>query len=271
MHDILVLSSGRENEPQHTLRSLFQAGLQDRCALVVPQEQVAEYDFDELPVYGCPANRIGPTRQWCVERAASAGLKWFYMLDDDMKFYEQLDPGSPCMDLVDGTNSLGECFAIMDKWHEEGLVHSTMMMRTNIRSKGQSHRGEGIYRIGARANNFHGLRPNVLLEENIRYDELEVMEDFFVTLSLLKLGLVNYGMLRWVWNQRGSGFRGGCSQYRDAAMQERAACELHARFPEYVKLRKVQSLSNWDAMKQRWDVIIYWLRMVQDHCPEDLE
>lgn len=86
---------------------------------------------------------------------------------------------------------------------------------------------------------------------------LPVMEDFDLTLQLLRKGLPNAVIYRWCWNQPGSNAPGGCSQYRTAEMQASAAARLAELHPGLVRVVDKET-ANWQGMHKRKDVTIYW-------------
>jgi hypothetical protein len=92
------------------------------------------------------------------------------------------------------------------------------------------------------------------------FDRLKVMEDFDFTLTLLENGGRNAVTLDYVWNQTGSNQPGGCSDYRTAEVQAKAAKELAKLHPGVVKVveKEVIGKTSWGGMKTRTDVRIQW-------------
>jgi len=115
----------------------------------------------------------------------------------------------------------------------------------------------------ARINNFHfmqGRKIARMKNDGIRFDILPLMEDFHFTLSLFERGIPNLLTLDYVWNQPGSNTKGGCSNYRTLELQAKASRMLHKRHPDVVKVveKQIISVTDWDGMKVRTDVIIQW-------------
>jgi hypothetical protein len=83
------------------------------------------------------------------------------------------------------------------------------------------------------------------------------MEDFDVTLQLLRLGYANIVLAQWVHNQRGSGASGGCSTYRTMDMQAKAAKGLAKLHAPFVNVVYKQTSHAWGG-QARQDVVIAW-------------
>ena len=122
-----------------------------------------------------------------------------------------------------------------------------------------------LFKEGMRQNAVHGLQPHVLHKEDIRYDAMPLMEDYYVTLSMFSRGYPNCVIVDWTWDQRGgSGAAGGCSTYRDAALQEVASMQLASKFPDHVKAVQKTTKTGWEGMTTRWDVRVQWRKAAKD-------
>jgi hypothetical protein len=98
-----------------------------------------------------------------------------------------------------------------------------------------------------------------LLEENIRFDRMLVMEDYDVTLSLLKRGHPNIILFNYAFEQRKAGDVGGCSTYRTWELQRSAAFQLSAQHPGCVKVTVKKSKEKWEGVgTNRVDVNVNW-------------
>ena len=230
-----------------------------RRTFIVCHESEADQYRRSLPrafISPCPIHGIHNVRQWICDNAHS---DFVFMLDDDMRFAQRADDWEKrkiYKPQLSDPEEIGKIFDLMENWLEiEGFAHVGIGMRQmNV---GIENRW---WREAARMNNAYGYNLKILREEGIRWDRLEVMEDFDVTLELLKRGYPNRITVDYVWNQRGSGLAGGCSSYRNNEMQERCArrlVELHAPFVQLVVKEKTDS-SKWIGMQSRHDVRISW-------------
>ena len=131
-------------------------------------------------------------------------------------------------------------------------------------ASGSDHDEDGSireYRDAARMMNAYAYDTFALRRLPVKVGRTPVMEDFDLTLQLLRLGHPNRVDYRFCWNQRGSGAAGGCSSYRTAEMQSEAAkklAELHAPYVKLVVKRSKDSSASWSGMKERYDVNVQW-------------
>lgn len=220
--------------------------------LVVPFEQRSAYaeEWGQWVKVSGPdiPEGIGYTRQWCIETAHRQSKKCV-MLDDDLVFATRRDddPGrfrpsthDEIVDLFAQVETLLDSYASVGVATREGgnrnwedLDHNTRLLR------------------------FLCFRTDVLMEHKISFEDIAVMEDFYVALSLLTRGYQNVKINHMVQNQNGSGNDGGCSDYRTRDVQAIAAHDLKRAFPDFVKVRKVSTKVAWGG-GERTDVTVQW-------------
>lgn len=239
--------------------------------LVVPASQVSAYRAAySVDVLGVPDNLKGitRTRQWIIENAHT---EYAYMIDDDMKFQARSKDwvyqkgGYLTVDECD-PEFVGKMFDEQYDWLREGYAAvslSARQMNHGVRDR--------YWREVARMNNMYGFRVSVLRDEDIRFDTMEVMEDFHVTLSLLEKGYPNRISTQYIWNQRGSGAIGGCSGYRTGEVQERSARLLTKLHSPHVQLvtRECNTAYAWKGLKTRYDVRISWRKVYKGEIQKD--
>jgi hypothetical protein len=112
--------------------------------------------------------------------------------------------------------------------------------------------------------NAYAYDTQALKELNVEMGRISVMEDFDLTLQLLRKGYPNRVSYQYVWNQRGSGAEGGCSSYRTAELQTKSAQLLQQYHPEYVSLVTKSAGSVWKDMEERSDVNVQWQKAYED-------
>jgi hypothetical protein len=249
---IYIPSAGRGTR-QFTLERIPPA-YRDITFLVVPKDQRFEYDAYAgrcAGVLACPKTGIGKTRQWILD---TTKRKFILMFDDDMYFYHRIKK----LDWHLATNSMDQNKEMLDELFayliNDKFIHIGMATRTEASFYLCS------YRTCTRVNNVHGFNVAAMRKHAPSFAELPVMEDFNVTLSLLRAGFPNKVLLDFVWNQPGSNSDGGCSTYRTAKLQAKAAKQLAALHPAFVKIveKKVIGATSWEGMKTRTDVRIAW-------------
>lgn len=263
---LLFIPSMGRSDRVITVRTLPRRWLR-RCWLVVPEREAEEYRQAHLAsavnILGVPdcLKGIHNTRQFITDFCPE---KYCFQLDDDMSFVRRLPKWRPDWAKFDETfqshdaEKVGEIFDLM-----EGMLRTYRHVGISAR-QGNNHVKEREWKLVTRMNNAYGHDVDVLEDLGIRWDRLEVMEDFYVTLSLLTAGYPNAVNVDYAWNQRGSGAVGGCSSYRNNEVQDRCARELHRLFPEYVTVVTKKSKSSWQGMEERTDVRIQWKKAFEN-------
>ncbi len=253
MH-IYIPSSGRATR-QITLQNLplaWRKGTRD----VVPDDEWSTYitriSGSEAMLVRCPAKGIGNTRQWIVDNCSG---QYLLMLDDDLTFFCRRDDDRTKFREA-AHQDVNEMLTAV-QCHLEFHAHVGICTR-----EGGNRLPDPIYRntrtLRALAYDVHVLRKH-----DIRFDAMHLMEDFYVSLSLLTAGYGNLLLSDWVHDQVGSNTDGGCSQSRTMDEQSRAARELATAFPDYVTLVKKRTKTAWGG-KERTDVRIQWKRAYAD-------
>lgn len=247
------------HESQITLRELEKFS-SFTPVIVCPVNEVDRHKYAKR-ILACPYDGIGPTRQFILEthygQHSSDGHQGVVMLDDDMYFSRRKDPSVPVP--LERCDDLNPMFQWISDQLDAGFVHGGISAR-----QGNNH----IPRPWVdciRVNNAHFFNAAVYMNERLRFDVIPVMEDFYVSLTLLLRGYPNRVAYHYCWSQRGSGTKGGCSLYRTSELQAQAARELHRLFPDYVKVVTKESISGGKLFSgERTDVNIGWLKAWAD-------
>lgn len=194
----------------------------------------------------CPFHGIGPTREWICSQAAS---KKIVMLDDDLVFARRREddptkfrPAIP----ADISTLFGSIDALLDQYAHVG-----------VSTREGGNRDTSDYAYNTRLLRILAYNVDVLHDEAIRFDRIEFMEDFDVTLQLLRAGYPNVKINWIVHNQRSSNAPGGCSTYRTLDKQRDAAYRLASLHSEFVDTVVKKTKTAWNG-KERTDVRIQW-------------
>jgi len=193
-------------------------------------------------------NGVSPVRQWVLQNTPT---EYCFMADDDMVFNVRDEDGK----LRRASNEeVGDMLSLLVSWLDEGLIH------VGVSARQHNFTVEGDYAEIARMNNAYAFNAPAVLAAGGRFDRLEMMEDFDITLTLLELGYPNRVTYKYCWGQRGSGAVGGASRYRTSAGQDRDANKLRALHPYSVSVVKKTSKETWAGFdsNERTDVIISW-------------
>lgn len=246
----LYIPTLRRVERQYTWKSLPERWRQ-QTQLVAPPEVAPELERRGYPVLACPAVGIGATRQWIVDQHADGDH--VLMLDDDLRFYRRRsDDRTKFTTLDDAGPMLDEVLLMLDQVPMGGLVQR----------QGANY-VEPPVQMNSRICTSLFLDVAVARRHDIRFDEMQFMEDFDVALRFLVLGYPtalnsNYS----VGQATGSNAPGGCALYRDPEGQAAAARKLHARYPAFVKVVQKQQ-NGRNGWGTRTDVKVAWKRAFQ--------
>ncbi len=129
-----------------------------------------------------------------------------------------------------------------------------------ISARQGNNRQEDTRVFNTRMNNAYAMHCDTLRKNPIRWDRMPLMEDFDVTLQLLRLGYENAVLYEFAWNQSGgSSAAGGCSGYRTNEMQAQCAGRLKELHPDFVTVvTKKAKGGAWKGMEERKDVRMQW-------------
>lgn len=188
---------------------------------------------------------VGPTRQWIIENFSGKVL----IMDDDLVFATRR-PEEP-------TKFLPSTGIDINAMLREIEVHLDLYPVVGLCPREGGNRKLDSISENTRIIRVTGLDTDVLNHYNVRYDRTPVMEDFDMTLQMLKLGLPNICLNMWVHNQYASNSKGGCSTYRTPALQTEAANKLHELHKPFVKVVKKTTKTAWGG-GERTDVVIQW-------------
>lgn len=232
----------------------FSAEAKRTVYIVVRPEEVNAYTNANPGVKVLPitakVSDIGQTRQWIVEQ--HKGNAPFVMMDDDLTFARRNavvrtkfsaalpeDIDSMLSDLEELLESVPHAGVLARQGAnnvlDENAVFNTRMMRVL------------------------GYRPAALRKHAVRFDRNPPMEDFDVTLSLLRAGESNGVLTEYVQDHGSSNASGGCSEQRTLAKLAAAAYKLSVLHPGCVKVTQKTTKSGWGGTDvTRTDVIIAW-------------
>lgn len=234
--------------------------------LVVPEDQVTQYGrtlrnqgMEDVDVIGCPAPNIAAKRLWIGHLAASRGEEKFCMMDDDIyEFFHRKN--TDVTNLVYPSNKRAY-WAEMMSWLSAALdehAHASISAR-----EGNHFAGPGDV-VSLAEKNTRTLRVLAYRTEDflsVEHCRVPVMEDMDVNLQLLRSGRTNVNSFWYSQGQRGTGARGGCSDYRDEAMQDASARRLAELHPGLVRLRQKKNVSG--GLRERTEVTISWKKTVE--------
>lgn len=251
---IFVPTYGRAKESvQSTLLFLRLLGVEP--TLVVQEREADKYSFAKnVAILPDSIRTISPTRDYIVSTLATESK--ILMLDDDLVFFTRsyedrtkfvkgrLQDYHDMLETIDNYLDLHPHVGIANR---EGGNRNTERLILNTR----------IMRV-------LGYNVDILKAHEITFHPMEVMEDFHVSLQLLRKGFDTLILNDWCHNQGGSGTAGGCSHFRTMEVQHANAHRLAQLHPKYVSTVTKQTKTAWGG-KERTDVIIQWKKARNEH------
>lgn len=252
---IYIPTRGRAGS-QITFNNIKSPALRSVIRFVCPTEERNFHPRDRQSfILPCLFVGIGPTRQWILEQHPKE-KPYAIMADDDMRFFHRTSTED--WHLIKNTVQDTE-----DMFLE---IHAQLKdyIQVGVSPRQGNNRVEEIpYKDNTRMFNFHAYDVKTFLQETrksgLRFDATEFMEDFHVTLSILRMGYANRLLTYYCWDQSGSNTPGGCSLYRSPERQAAAARTLAELHPEFVTVVEKEN-KNWrgEGFNKRVDVRVQW-------------
>jgi hypothetical protein len=252
--DVFVVSRSRF-ERSDTLEDLGNSS--KRARLVVPKGQLPQYkdlaSRYDCELIGCPVDGIALTRQYCGKIADNDK---FVMFDDDLRFYKRIHPEDWRLRYLPDLNLKASLMLLDIERTLDDYAHCSISAR------------EGNNRLP-----YEGVecsRPlRVLAYRKDEFVDLEhgrvkIMEDFDVTLQLLRRGFPNMVIAKWAQGQKQTQMEGGCSDYRTLELHEKNVKIFAQLHDGYVKLRQKNNKSGGE-FGVRLEATIYWQKAYKSY------
>lgn len=245
--DIYICTYGRPNR-QITYDNLPKS-IQKKVWFVVQKREAHRWAPDRnLVVLPDRIQNLPDTREWL--KILNGDSNKFVMMDDDLVF---------AIRRTDDPTKFNSYPSVLDFELLFSRIESNLDTYAHVGVSGREggNRFVADYKTVGRMMRVLAYRRDILLQENIKMNRLPDVEDFDVTLQLLRLEYPNL-IINWmVQNQSGSDARGGCSEYRTPETHDRD-CKLLAEFhPGFVSVVKKVTKTAWGG-GERTDVRIQW-------------
>lgn len=250
---IYIPSTHRSNDVSAgTLKWIPDGWYQGTCLVVHDSEQQTYRSKTNALIAATPVYGIDKVRHWIGSHAKlSSPNGKFLMLDDDLCFAVRKSTEAtslrPCNE-IDMVNLLLTIEDLLDHY-----AHVSVSMRFG----NQNHPpgpsplvaecGRGIRAMAFRVNEFL----------DVEHGRVPVMEDFDVTLQLLRRGYKNAVIHHWAQDQKQTNAPGGCSTYRSQELQKTSAEKLASLHPGLVDLRWKENKTGGE-FGRRQEVTIRW-------------
>ena len=172
------------------------------------------------------------------------------MMDDDLRFFYR--PNINDVSLFKSTN---EQIFEMIQWIKDQLenyAHVSISARTqNFHLTNKMKQVKGYELKTVRPYRIYGFRKDIISGEKLDFHaglDINIQDDFHMTLNLLELGYPNIVSCKWAHEQCNSNSRGGASTYRDLKLLKTYALNLKEKHPQVVKIVQKTTKSSWGIL-----------------------
>lgn len=236
---------------------------ESRVFLVVPTDQAKLYktmpNRGNVRILACPAKGIAGTRKWIGENSETDK---FLMLDDDLRFFYR----PTVRPLDDPLPGAGEPNDKPPRLYRAKAEHIAGMFKLVERALDKyAH-----VAIGAREGNNTFPYPYAECKRPLRalayrrgpflaceHGRVAIMEDFDITLQLLRTGYKNCVLSCYAQDQYMTSIEGGCSDYRTLELHEKNVRKLQQLHPMFVSTRQKNN-KHGGSFGKRLEVTIFW-------------
>ena len=281
--DLIVIPSMGRAKRQQTLTFFERTGVVESYPIVlaVPEEEVSKYErasfkgkrlkratLKSIRIEGIPRDYMGisRTREYILTKLARAQkARKIFMVDDDLSFCHRPDLSKESMPYInDDDYGMHWMIETLSSWLDDGLVHVGLVSRQANRKVGVEYLEPGRL-MNAYAYDAHIIQK-LLKDGLLKLGRVPVMEDFDLTLQLLRLGYPSRVSCQFAWTQL-SNIDGGCSVYRTAQVQEAAARKLAKFHKPYVTILEKEAKTWRNNLTARVDVRVAWKKAYEQSKP----
>lgn len=250
----ILIPTYRRVSAQRTYDSLCPE-IREQARLVVHPDEADAHLSRGRKIVVCPIQGVGmaTVRAWMMDYCFRSKFNKVLMLDDDVTIQKRRE------DLRVIGESTPQCQIEMIEWIDKSLdtyLHCAFTERSDAWADTKESREatKGIQCVG------YNIR-RVMTETNCRFDkcvpEWFFIEDYHMTLQLLRAGHPNLVSRMYRMNVGSSNSPGGCSSHRTPARMEEAAKLLERLHPGLVKAVEKETKTSFGGGK-RWNVKVQW-------------
>jgi hypothetical protein len=202
-----------------------------------------------------PSMNLSQKRQWIMDQATTP---YVMMLDDDLAFSVRGGHGVKLRRAI--PEDVDKMLRLLLGWLvEDGFAH------VGVSARAGNNRIPTEWKDISRMTGAYAFSKAELCRVGARFDRIPLMQDFDVTLTMLRAGLPNRVTYKYAYNQRGSNAEGGCSTYRTPELMRQAAERLVALHEPFVRVVEKRTKTSWQGMPRdkdgytvRADVKVQW-------------
>lgn len=233
--------------------------------IIVPFKQKKEYENSlDWPIIGLPKeipSFLAPQRKWVCDNSRH---QFIFTIDDDVLFEKR----DKLLKLRKATyDEMNEMLELIYKEVKEKKIP-----QVGISTRLGNNRVEEDYEDIARATRAYCYNREIILREKINFSPFNelVMDDFHITLCLLKKGYLNRIYYSFAQSDFGSNTEGGCSLYRNFEVMKKNTQFMLHEHRGFVKIKMKKTKNSWEGFPRdengnyiRIDLIIFWKKAYQ--------
>ena len=238
-------------DDQRTLKFMPE-DLRKQCTLVVDENEADDYRkvHDNLLVVPSHLKGISAVRKYIWDMSDDSRI---CMLDDDLRFHQRSGDGHKLRNCE--PHEYYAIFKLLDRYMDMGYGHC------GISDRNGNNRKEGDFVEELFEENQRYIRVLAydlnICKGKAEHGRVKVMEDFDISLQLLKNGVPCIVSYFYAQGQVQSNADGGCSTYRTQEVQAEAAEMMKKLHPQFVRVVEKETKTAW-GWGSRKDVVISW-------------
>lgn len=229
--------------------------------------ELYQNDVKSISVYPIELdNDLGKQRQWIVENTEQPYL---LLLDDNLQFHTRSksvlaeDTKFPLKGLIakhfPPEKIKEEIDNMINILYEHAKKEDVALAGLSNRS-GNQNVAES-FKENTRIFGASLVDLSVMRNLGIRYDAVNLKQDFYINLSFLTNGYKNICIYDYAFEKPQANMAGGCSSYRTLEKSNEGAIILKNLFPNFISIRE-KSVKSWGENFSEsgfaYDVIVHW-------------
>lgn len=196
---------------------------------------------------------IEPTRRFIWERTKEKNINKFFIVDDDLTWCKRI-PGDYKHTRYASSEDIAYMFSRLYK-ELDNYGHVAVSERLG------NNRKEDEWAYVTKEIRCVGYNHKKIPFNKLKFGRMEVMEDYDLTLQLLRLKIENAVWYQFCQEQGASNGKGGCSFWRTLELHNKNAKKLAKFHPEFVNVVEKQTKHGWfnkEGVNTRLDVRVQW-------------
>tara|TARA_R100001463_G_scaffold124691_1_gene181815 strand:- start:30821 stop:31627 length:807 start_codon:yes stop_codon:yes gene_type:complete len=257
---IYIPTRGRPDN-QETLKWFPESMIKDGTViLAIDEDEQDKYTkYPEVQKFIVPSSvkGISAKRKYIIEQADRRHRldSRVVMLDDDLRFYVRKSADDWHLRYLE-PEEYPALFGLLDEWMDQGYAH------VGVSAREGNNRVEELAVENTRYMRVLAYNLDAF-PEDIEWGRTRVMEDFDISLQLLRRGKACRVSYFYAQGQKSSNADGGCSEWRTIDVHNAGADRLHELHPSCVRVVEKQTKTAWNGLPRR-DVIVGWKKAYKE-------